>query len=76
MLYKLPGIPDEYYEYCFSLSETGVEALRNMLEDILARSLDELDQLGANARNFILNNKNPQKQVGKIIDLVSVIRES
>ena len=76
LLYKLPGIPDEYYEYCFSLSETGVEALRNMLEDILARSLDELDQLGANARKFILNNKNPQKQVGKIIDLVSVIRES
>ena len=76
LLYKLPGIPDEYYDYCFSLSEIGVEALSAMLEDILARNPDDLDQMGANARRFILNNKNPQKQVEKIIDLISVISES
>lgn len=76
LLYKLPGIPDEYYDYCFSLSEIGVEALRSMLEDILARIPDDLDKMGANARRFILDNKNPQKQVEKIIDLISIIRES
>ncbi len=75
LLYRLPGIPDEYYEYCFSLSETGVEALRDMLENIISRTEDELEQMGRKARQFILNDKNPQKQVEKIIDLISVIRE-
>lgn len=76
LLYRLPGIPDEYYEYCFSLSETGVEALRDMLENIISRTEDELEQMGRKARQFILNDKNPQKQVEKIIDLISVIHES
>ncbi|MBE6242657.1 MAG: glycosyltransferase family 4 protein [Bacteroidales bacterium] len=76
LLYRLPGIPEEYYEYCFNLSETGVEALRDMLEDVIARSEEELEQMGRKARQFILNDKNPQKQVKKIIDLISVIHES
>jgi glycosyltransferase involved in cell wall biosynthesis len=76
LLYRLPGIPEEYYEYCFTLSETGVEAMKDMLEDIIARTEEELEQMGRNARQFILNDKNPKKQVKKIIDLISIIQES
>ena len=35
LIYKLPGIPDEYYQYCFSLEDLGVEALANKMMDII-----------------------------------------
>lgn len=70
LLYKLPGIPDEYYEYCYTLEQLGVESLSQKLSIILSSSQQHLRSVGRKARNFILSQKNPIKQCEKIMMLI------
>ena len=70
LLYRLPGIPKEYYDYCISLSDISQDALTNKLIEIVEMDRDELSTLGSSARQFILENKNPREQVRKILDLI------
>ncbi len=71
LLYKLPGIPEEYYKYCFSLGRLGIEELSLKIEEILTKDEKFLFDFGQEARNFILKEKNPAKQCKKIIDLIN-----
>ena len=71
LLYKLPGIPDEYYQYCYSLEDTSINALSKKIEEILAKDEYELMDMGKRARNFILKEKNPIAQCRKIINLIN-----
>lgn len=73
LMYKLPGIPNEYYDFCYTVNELGVEALTNAIQNVLSKSTDELNCIGTKARNFILTNKNPQAQCQKIIDFIKTI---
>jgi glycosyltransferase involved in cell wall biosynthesis len=70
LLYRLPGIPNEYYDYCYGLSDLSIEALTYKLNEILSIDKEELKALGIRARNFILEKKNPKQQTKKIIDLI------
>lgn len=74
LLYKLPGIPNEYYNYCFTIEEIGVEPLKNKIIEILNCNDDFLSQLGSNAKKFILEEKNPIKQTKKLIQLINQIK--
>ena len=71
LLYRLPGIPNEYYDYCFSLTDISIDALTNKIEQILNTDYNELRIIGKQARNFILDKKNPKQQTKKIIDLIN-----
>ncbi|MEG0012251.1 MAG: glycosyltransferase [Muribaculaceae bacterium] len=72
LLYKLDGIPDEYYNYCFSLEKfEGIYQLSNKMDEILKMDDVKLNEIGKYAQAFILNNKNPKAQVKKIIDLIN-----
>lgn len=73
LLYQLPGIPSEYYKYCYSLKDLSIEALSSVIEEILLKSNDELESMGKRARSYVLENKNPQKQVAKIVDLINKV---
>jgi glycosyltransferase involved in cell wall biosynthesis len=66
LIYRLPGIPDEYYEHCFALEDSSIETLSHKINEILDLSGQELSRMGNEARQFILDNKNPVKQVGKL----------
>lgn len=70
LLYKLPGIPDEYYNYCFSLENISVSALTDKIIEILNLDPAVLAEKGRAARQFILDNKNPEKQCKKIFELI------
>lgn len=70
LLYKLPGIPCEYYEHCFTLEELGIEKLSSKIEEIYNIEKDTREQIGINAKRFILEKKNPKVQVEKIISLI------
>ena len=63
--------PDEYYRYCFSLEDLGVEALANKMMDILRLDCNELIRIGLEARRFILDKKNPISQCEKVITLIN-----
>lgn len=74
LIYKLDGIPKEYYEYCFTIESLNVQDLSNKINEILNLPYEELDHIGISARNFILNNKNPRIQTRKLINMIKNIQ--
>lgn len=70
LLYRLPGIPSEYYDYCFSLTDLSISALTEKLNEILEMSPYTLNDIGKRAKDFICENKSPLKQTQKIIELI------
>lgn len=70
LLFRLPGIPGEYYQYCFTPDEYSARGLAKKVVEVLRLSSTELEKKGQDAREFILNNKNPKVQCKKIFDLI------
>lgn len=70
LLYRLPGIPSEYFDYCFVVNDLGVEALRDKMNEILNLPVGCLRSKGEKARKFILEQKNPIMQCKKIFQLI------
>lgn len=70
LLYRLPGIPEEYYNYCFSLEKTGVDILQFEIERIAQLPKEYMLELGKKARSFILDMKNPEVQCEKLLSLI------
>lgn len=75
LIYRLPGIPDEYYKHCFSIKDSDIDILSETINEILDMDSDTLSKLGIEARNFILDNKNPYKQTQKVIDLINILNK-
>lgn len=73
LLYRLPGIPDEYFEHCYTVDVLGIDALSESLSCVLNLSNEKLEQKGRSARNFVLSQKNPIVQCSKIVQLISKI---
>lgn len=73
LMYKLPGIPDEYYEYCYTLDDLSVSALANRITEIINKSDFELQKMGGKAKEFILANKTSKIQVKRIIEFISIM---
>ena len=76
LLYKLAGIPDEYYEYCFTVEDNSDEALSKKIDEILNMDRAVLRSLGMRARKFILTEKSPKNQCKKLVDFIERIVES
>lgn len=70
ILYKLKGIPEEYYNYCYTCDSEGDEGLKNTIINVLNISNNERNNMGKKAKAFILNNKNETIQGKKIINLI------
>lgn len=70
-MYKLPGIPEEYFEYCYTSDQEDFETLAICLEQISKIDPDKMSIKGISAREFIINNKSSKIQSKKIIDLVN-----
>lgn len=70
IMYKLEGIPDEYYKYCYTIKGTTIHEFSESLKRILSLPENESREIGYMAREFILKNKNSKVQVRKIIDLI------
>lgn len=73
ILYKLPGIPNEYYTYCFALEDTSISALTNEIERLLMLSLDELNLIGNRARQFVISTKNEKIQGNRLFNFLKTL---
>src|SRR3546814_3104307 len=71
VMYRLQGIPDEYFEFCFTPGNNDSDGLRQCLLDVLSLRDDELSQIGFKAREFIYNNKSAQYQAEKMLNFRS-----
>lgn len=77
ILCQMDGIPEEYYEYVFIIPDDRVESMKNTLQKVLSMSDENLNQIGARSKKFIIENKNYLKQGQKLKDLAdSIIRQS
>ena len=67
---RLPGIPEEYFKYCYCLDKDSPTAIKNKIIEVCELPLSELEKTGVAARNFILEQKNPINQVQKIYNML------
>lgn len=65
---NLPGMPEEYHEYVYLFGEESVEAYAETIRQVFAKSDEELQQMGALAKKFVLENKNNVAQGKRVID--------
>ena len=73
IMYKLPGIPDEYLEFLGIIPDDSIDSLCDTIIEWCEKSTDELQVLGQKARNFILQNKNSEIQAQRILDFIKII---
>lgn len=71
IMYKLDCLPEEYYQHVYFVEKETVESLRDKLVEICDKDDSELGAWGQYARRFILSEKNPVKQAGKIYELLN-----
>lgn len=67
---KLPGMPEEYAEYVYIIEDETVEGLAGKLKHVMSKSREELHEKGAEAKKFVLREKNNDCQAAKIIKLI------
>lgn len=67
LMNMLPGIPDEYREYCYCFESETVDGYVNSLNSILSMDLKSLQVMGEKAQKFVYLNKNYTAQVKKIL---------
>lgn len=73
---KLGGIPDEYFPYLFFVKDETPEGIAKTIEYVMSKDSDEIHDFAQKARDFVLNNKNQNKQMEKIIKLINQIYTS
>jgi glycosyltransferase involved in cell wall biosynthesis len=71
LMYRLPGVPDEYFEYVICPKSNDVDGLATALRDLSEMTPGELDAIGATGREFALREKNAAAQCRKVLDLLS-----
>lgn len=67
---KLPGIPEEYFDYIYSFESDSVEGIKKTLEKILLLDKIELINKGIEAHNYVINNKNNIIMAKKVISFL------
>lgn len=67
----LPGMPEEYHPYVYLLEDESAEGICAKLRQVLENADDVLFQKGAQAREFILNEKNNVIQARKLLDMLA-----
>lgn len=70
IMYKLGGVPDEYYNYIFVPDSLTDLALAKKIEEVCSLDKIFLEEHTNKARNFILSQKNSKVMVKKIIDFI------
>lgn len=73
LMSKLPSMPKEYEQYLYLFNDESIDGMKNMIEVIFSLDSKELVEKGKKAKDFIIKNKTPKKQVNNIMQLISDI---
>ncbi len=71
---RLEGIPKDYEPYLYFF-ENGQEGIEKEMREILSQTRRELSAMGEKARRFALDEKNNNKQVEKIANLIGEMKK-
>ncbi|WP_326187367.1 glycosyltransferase [Exiguobacterium acetylicum] len=67
---KLPGIPQEYFDYVFSIEDESELGIMNKIQDVLDLNESELSDVGKKASQWVKKNKSKEIQIKKIISFL------
>lgn len=67
---RLPGIPEEYFDYTYTFEEETVEGMKNTLIKVLDNDEKRLQEKGMAGQRFVLQTKNNVKQAEKIVKFI------
>lgn len=67
---KLPGMPDEYFNYIVVPENESIEALANAIQKVLDMSAEQRELLGMQGKTFVLSQKNSYVQTGRMLELL------
>ena len=68
IMHWLPGIPEEYRPWLITPETGDAAGLAATMAEVTARPTAELQRIGAAGRAFVLNQKSPRIQVGRLLD--------
>ena len=69
--YRLQGIPEEYYNYFYTVEGLSNDELAKTISEVLNKPQDELNEKAESAMIFIANNKTAQIQIKKVLIFLS-----
>ena len=67
----LPGMPKEYHPHVYLLEDESAEGIAESLKEVLSNTEEALFRKGAEARRFVLEQKNNVIQARKILDMLN-----
>lgn len=67
---RIPGIPEEYYQYLIEIPELNDQGIRQAIEKVLSMSETERISFGQRGRDFVLKEKNSVVQAKKLLQFV------
>lgn len=70
---RLPGIPQAYFNYCYSIPGNDVSEIRTALETIMGYSDEDRQNMGRRARDYIRENKTAFKQAERVLTFIKHI---
>ena len=66
---RLPGVPDEYYNYVFTPEERTVISLSRLMEKVISMPREDLDAKAQAGYHFVAEHKNPKVQMKRVLDM-------
>lgn len=70
IIYHLPSIPKEYYDYVYTPKNESVEAMASCISNVLHLNKKERKLRAEAGRRFIMEKKNAYVQMKRIINLI------
>ena len=68
---RLPGIPEEYYQYVYTPKDESVDAMAECISCVLAEDRDSRNAKAQSGRNFIVSQKNSRIQTKRILEMIT-----
>ena len=68
---RLPGIPEEYYQYVHTPEDESIDALAECISNILTMDVQTRNLMAQRGREFIMSCKNSKIQTKRILDMIS-----
>ena len=69
---RLKGIPDEYYDYTYTIDNNSVDEIQHGIESVYSMGKENRIKKGFEAQNYIIKNKNSKVQARKILKFLNI----
>lgn len=70
---RLPGIPQAYFDCCYTISGNDVAEIKSALETIMGYSDEVRRDMGKRARAYIYENKTAFRQAERVLNFIEHI---